>query len=446
VEYGDIFQVVDAHLSSPSIDPDFEVKLTTKHEFLWVPRAYHTDTNENPTNNSDVLPARLLTALDGDEFIAASKYWKDKSNSIVERPNPGRKYFHRFFSSWRVLTQSTEKLIPGGVAWISSHEQMFDFLPHILKMAKSGVELACDCEGTAKGFSGKDGMSHLTMTSWSLNHTWIFRTQRIAGVFDIPGDEGQTLRSLLESKTVIQLWFDLRNDTNAIFGCHGIRLGRVRDIQLMEAATRCGPRIWLHSLERCVKDEGRLFMGKNRWENWLWAKEEGREFFNSYGWGVWEWYILPEEAERYISGDASCLFGLEQVYADKMLRVASALQLDYPNMLMEIVDEASEVRLIESTSASYGTNEQSKSLIAGLIRDLVEVWPVSGDPLSFRVLSEEEKAELKQMKEAAGRQAERQNLLKKRKEKSAKRLKFKSRNKRLRRRGSNPRNWGTRRT
>jgi len=199
-------------------------------------------------------------------------------------------------------------------------------------------------------------------------------------------------------------------------------------------------------LERCVKDEGRLFMGKNRWENWLWAKEEGREFFNSYGWGVLEWYILPEEAERYISGDTSCLFGLEQVYADKRPRIASALQLDYPNMLMEIVDEASEVRLIESTSASYGTNEQSKSLIAGFIRDLVEVWPVPGDPLSFRVLSEEEKAELKQVKEAAGRQAERQNLLKKRKEKSAKRLKFKSRNKRLRRRGSNPRNWGTRRT
>lgn len=82
---------------------------------------------------------------------------------------------------------------------------MLDFLPQILKMASSGVELACDCEGTASGLSGKDGMSHFTMTSKTLNHTWVFRTQWIPGLFDIPGGEGQTLRSLLESKTIVQV-------------------------------------------------------------------------------------------------------------------------------------------------------------------------------------------------------------------------------------------------
>jgi len=115
---------------------------------------------------------------------------------------------------------------------------MLDFLPQILKMANSGVELACDCEGTATGLSGKDGMTHFTMTSKSLNHTWVFRTQWIPGLFDIPGGEGQTLRSLLESKNIVQVSLFPHKKQVFSFGTEELGAVSVANIPTAETALR----------------------------------------------------------------------------------------------------------------------------------------------------------------------------------------------------------------
>jgi hypothetical protein len=103
-----------------------------------------------------------------------------------------------------------------------------------------------------------------------LAHTWVFCTKGIpANFFDIaplfpkdivakPGK--QTLRSILESQNIIQLWFDVRSDVDALFGLCRVHLGRIVDIQLMELATRYYGRERVASLSNCMGNIGGNFL------------------------------------------------------------------------------------------------------------------------------------------------------------------------------------------
>ena len=191
-------------------------------------------------------------------------------------------------------------------------------------------------------------------------------------------------------------------------------------------------------------------MSRQEHHNWLSAKRRGREFFEENTWGVLEWEELPYEAMRYTAGDTNCLFGLLQVYAEKMLAVASALQLDSANTLMQMVEEASQVRIIESISDSFDTDDtdrQAKRYLPRPICDLEEVWPGGGeDGESLMVRTEEWLANIQEETEARQRVIATLQLEKERKEhreQSAKLHKYKMKKKRLRRRGSTLRNWVT---
>ncbi|KAJ8610763.1 hypothetical protein MRB53_038314 [Persea americana] len=50
--------------------------------------------------------------------------------------------------------------------------------------------------------------------------------------------EGRTLKRVLESKDTIKVFFDIRNDSDALFALFGIRMAGVEDLQLMELASR----------------------------------------------------------------------------------------------------------------------------------------------------------------------------------------------------------------
>jgi exonuclease 3'-5' domain-containing protein 1 len=47
-----------------------------------------------------------------------------------------------------------------------------------------------------------------------------------------------TLKSILESQNIPKVFFDVRNDSDALFSCFGIRLQGVQDLQVMELASK----------------------------------------------------------------------------------------------------------------------------------------------------------------------------------------------------------------
>ncbi|TVY15299.1 hypothetical protein LARI1_G007921, partial [Lachnellula arida] len=57
-------------------------------------------------------------------------------------------------------------------------------------------------------------------------------------VFSAPGTNGSTLKDILESASIPKVFFDVRNDSDALFSHFNIKLSGVIDLQLMELATR----------------------------------------------------------------------------------------------------------------------------------------------------------------------------------------------------------------
>jgi hypothetical protein len=52
------------------------------------------------------------------------------------------------------------------------------------------------------------------------------------------GTNGQTLKMIFESETIQKVFFDVRNDSDALYYHFGISLAGVHDIQVMEFAVR----------------------------------------------------------------------------------------------------------------------------------------------------------------------------------------------------------------
>jgi exonuclease 3'-5' domain-containing protein 1 len=59
-------------------------------------------------------------------------------------------------------------------------------------------------------------------------------------MFGMEGSEGQSLRNVLESKDHVKVWWDLRQDQDALPHHFGITLGNRVDVQLME---NCNPQL-----------------------------------------------------------------------------------------------------------------------------------------------------------------------------------------------------------
>ncbi|KAF9639095.1 putative Exonuclease 3'-5' domain-containing protein 1 [Lasiodiplodia theobromae] len=77
---------------------------------------------------------------------------------------------------------------------------------------------------------------------------------------------GTSLKTILESPAIKKMFFDVRNDSDALFAHHQISLRGVIDVQLMELATRTYYRRHLASLAKCV--EGNSAVAPATKEHW----------------------------------------------------------------------------------------------------------------------------------------------------------------------------------
>ncbi|KAK1832251.1 piRNA biogenesis protein EXD1 [Podospora conica] len=145
---------------------------------------------------------------------------------------------------------------------------------------------------------------------------------------------GATLASILASPAAPKVFFDVRNDSDALFAHYGVRLRGVEDVQLMENAVRWseprgGPggveRGWLVGLDRCVQDSvgtkgGGLLTGEEEAE-WRAVKEGGRMLFvpgRGGGWGVFEERPMRGELMTYCVNDVVLLPLLRERYMGKL--------------------------------------------------------------------------------------------------------------------------------
>lgn len=87
----------------------------------------------------------------------------------------------------------------------------------------------------------------------------------------------QNLKQILESSTIPKVFFDVRNDSDALFSHFKIHLAGVQDIQLMELATRNYSKKYVKGLAKCIEKDAPVSVSEMQsWKMW---KEKGLELF-----------------------------------------------------------------------------------------------------------------------------------------------------------------------
>ena len=171
--------------------------------------------------------------------------------------------------------------------------------------------------------------------------------------FSVGNSNGTTLQSILESPEIPKVFFDVRNDSDALFSHYHVHLRCVVDIQVLEYATRSPRGRFTNGLSRCVSNESRLLPLFSL--EWTRRKEGGLRLFAPERGGKYEIFLqrpLPKGIIDYCEQDVIMMPGLLSIYARRLEPHISA-------QLQAIVDE----RICLSQSSSY--NGKGKHMAVG---------------------------------------------------------------------------------
>lgn len=137
--------------------------------------------------------------------------------------------------------------------------------------------------------------------------------------FDTAGSDGRTLRRILESQEIVKVFFDIRNDSDALFGLFGVRVRGIEDVQLMELASRNFQKRHINGLAKCIERDSTLsFKDKREWKD---GKERGKRLFDPNlggGYAVFDERPLSTEIKKYCVQDVIHMPALRELYRAKL--------------------------------------------------------------------------------------------------------------------------------
>jgi len=170
--------------------------------------------------------------------------------------------------------------------------------------------------------------------------------------FDTTGIKQKTLKDILQDEKIPKVFFDVRNDSDALFAHFGVALQGVVDVQLMESATRTTTRSrkYLNGLAKCV--EKCVLYGSDL-ASWKLAKEKGERLFKAEHGGSYEVFNLrpiPDDIVSYCVGDVQCLPKLW----DKFWRNT--------NRWRDLVNEEAKKRVAASQKPEYQPHGPDRTL------------------------------------------------------------------------------------
>lgn len=199
-----------------------------------------------------------------------------------------------------------------------------------------------DLEGIDLSRSGSISLMQLLMPPAPVVHLVdVFSLQGQA--FDTIGTMGKSLKSLLESDHYVKVFFDVRNDSDALFSHFGIALKGVIDLQLVEYASRPMAGRLIKGLAKCISEDCDLSLTERR--QWSLVKEAGRMLFAPERGGATRSSMrdrLPNALQDYCVQDVMVLPKLLSAYSANM----------QPHMASQVLDE-SRKRVAQSQAAHY---------------------------------------------------------------------------------------------
>ncbi|TKX18744.1 3'-5' exonuclease-like protein 3 [Elsinoe australis] len=126
---------------------------------------------------------------------------------------------------------------------------------------------------------------------------------------------GRNLKAILESSEIIKVFFDIRNDSDALFSLYNISVAGIEDLQLMELASRAFNRRNVNGLARCIERDGTMTYAEKR--QWQRVKDRGKDLFDPARGGsyaVFDQRPLSEEMKSYCVQDVTFMPLLRKTY------------------------------------------------------------------------------------------------------------------------------------
>lgn len=117
----------------------------------------------------------------------------------------------------------------------------------------------------------------------------------------------------------MKVFFDVRNDSDALFAHYGVNLAGIQDLQLMELATRSHRKAFVTGLAKCIEKDAPMTYSER--QTWRQVKESGKRHFAPELGGSYEVFNmrpLPEKIKQYCVQDVQFLPKLWKLYNNKM--------------------------------------------------------------------------------------------------------------------------------
>jgi len=184
--------------------------------------------------------------------------------------------------------------------------------------------------------------------------------------FTTTGSCGKSPKDILESPHILKVFFDVRNDSDALHHHYGINLQGIRDVQVMESAGRTTTysRKFNSGLSKCING---LLTGQEQ-TRWKHSKDLGERLWNPEkggSYGVFNIRPLSPEVLAYCVGDVQYLPRLYRKFSKGTARWNA------------LIAQASESRVATSQRPSYSPHGGHKALSTWTLEQnkLLNTWP-----------------------------------------------------------------------
>lgn len=194
--------------------------------------------------------------------------------------------------------------------FVDTATQLQDLLGQLANLPVSPPSLYINLEGINLSRAGT--ISILTPYAPPLNMVYLIDVFKLGTeAFSTTNVDNISLKTVLESPTIPKIFFDVRNDSDALHHHYGIHLDCIQDVQLMENATRPYTKKFVTGLQRCIENDikaSRSWTAIKQASKPLFAPEHGGDFavFNTrplaqalVDYCAVDVVLLPQLWERY---------------------------------------------------------------------------------------------------------------------------------------------------
>ncbi|THV52449.1 hypothetical protein BGAL_0079g00360 [Botrytis galanthina] len=272
---------------------------------------------------------------------------------------------------------------------IHSVAGMNRFLPVLSSIQDSWRgELFCGCKGNGVGLSRDGAIAFFTMTIRSLNTTYTFDVQVLGDqVFNMVGNNGLSLRMILESKEFGQVWWDVQNDFEALSHHYNIHPRFDLDLQLLDIMSARGNRARLNSLIASVRKnqagESRMndpTMWRGYSGTWSSKKKEVKDYLDWNGFEAVEMRPVNSIVLLGCRIDTEILPELFDHLLQRLWKTTNEMKMGSPELFFNIVREESWIR-----AHAVWSRESSNVYVAGICRE-IRNHPRTWSPPIFTML------------------------------------------------------------